>query len=127
MYISRRNGDIVHLNGQVETRQIPSEPLPNLYATARELAESSDFYSTYNVDPDQYKRMTQQRPFSYHAHTKSDSLSGSSEDLLESYRKDALRQKSAQRMSQQNNPRLSKSSTDISNSRGSPLAVDMLR
>lgn len=122
----RKTGDTKHQNGQIETQPKSSKPLPNFYATARELADS-DFYSTYDVDPDAYKRVTHERPFSYHAHTHSDSLSGSSEDLLESYRNEVMRNPTTKKTIPPNNPRLSKSSTDIFNERVSPLAVEALR
>ena len=71
--------------------------------------------------------MTHERPFSYHAHTHSDSLSGSSEDLLESYRNEVRRNRPTQGMNSSNNTKFSKSSIDLSNDRVSPIATKALR
>ena len=62
------------------------DPVPNLYKTALEL-NSSDFYSTYNVDPEQYSKVIQSQPLKRKTvYDSTDNLSASHEDLLASYR-----------------------------------------
>lgn len=63
-----------------------SDPVPNLYKTALEL-NSSDFYSTFNVDPEQYSKVMQAQPVKRRPmYDSTDNLSASHEDLLASYR-----------------------------------------
>lgn len=74
--ISEQNGPPSEVSG----------PVPNLYKTALEL-NASDFYSTYNVDPEQYSKVMQSQPLKRKTmYDSAENLSASHEDLLASYR-----------------------------------------